>query len=325
MATSKTEQFISKARLVHGDKYDYSMVVYVKYKTPVHIVCPIHGSFYQTPASHLSNKGCPQRGRLRTIESLSYTTESYIKKAKEIHGDKYDYSQAEYVDYKTHIKITCPKHGDFLQRPFLHLKGYGCVHCGCSGTKRRILYGVAFVDIDNANSVENRKSYQLWCDMIGRCYSPYIQKRLKTYRDCTVCEEWLVYSKFKDWFDINYIEGYDLDKDLLVKGNKIYSPCTCCFIPHSINTLIINCKNKRGEYPIGVSFDKERGKFHSTIRIHRKSKGLGRFNTANEAFLAYKFAKEQHIKEQAEKYLKEGSITEKVYKALIKYEVFIND
>ena len=252
-------------------------------------------------------------------------TSQFIAEAIATHGNKYDYSKVNYTNCYTKVCIICPTHGEFWQDPSTHLKGSGCVHCGTSKVKRRVLHGVAFVDIDNANSIENRKAYSLWVNMLARCYSPYVHKRLPTYIGCSVCEEWLLFSNFKKWFDDNYVEGYDLDKDVLVKGNTIYGPSTCCFIPHKLNCSINKCQGGRRKLPIGVCFDTSRGKYVCSFRRGMKHKHIGRFESLNDAFLAYKAAKEEYIKELAEEYYQECKITKKVYDALMKYEVEITD
>lgn len=124
------ELFIERARLVHGDKYDYSRVQYINDRTKVIIVCPIHGEFLQAPNKHLAKRGCPECGKItRGIKKRSSTSD-FIEKAKKVHGDRYDYSK---VDYKTAIlpvEIICPKHGSFMQTPNVHLNGHGCTLCG---------------------------------------------------------------------------------------------------------------------------------------------------------------------------------------------------
>ena len=118
-----TEEFISKAREVHGDKYDYSKVEYVNASTPVCIICPEHGEFMQRPINHLNGRGCSKCG------GTGLTTEDFIKKAEAVHGDKYDYSKVVYVNTHTPVCIICPEHGEFLQEPVNHLSGRGCPKC----------------------------------------------------------------------------------------------------------------------------------------------------------------------------------------------------
>lgn len=119
-----TEEFIEKAKKIHGDKYDYSKVDYKDANTKVIIICPIHGEFKQKPASHLQGTGCPG-----CSNNIKLTTESFIKRAKKIHGDKYSYSKVDYKSAHTKVTIICPIHGDFEQNSNDHLLGKGCTKC----------------------------------------------------------------------------------------------------------------------------------------------------------------------------------------------------
>ena len=119
------EEFIQKARKIHGDKYDYSKVEYVNSYTDICIICPEHGEFWQKPSNHLTGYGCPQC----SMPNKCNSTEEFITKAKTIHGDKYDYSKVEYINGKTKVCIICPEHGEFWQRPNVHLRGSGCPNC----------------------------------------------------------------------------------------------------------------------------------------------------------------------------------------------------
>ena len=118
------DEFIKRSRKVHGEKYDYSLVIYKNKRTKVKIICPIHGVFEQRPDKHFSGSGCPfcAGNNKRTIEE-------FIKKARATHGDKYDYSLVAYKNAKTKIIIICKKHGPFLQLPNTHLRGSGCPKC----------------------------------------------------------------------------------------------------------------------------------------------------------------------------------------------------
>ena len=127
--TKTTEEFITEAKEIHGDKYDYSKVEYKNSYSKVLITCPKHGEFWQNPSDHTSGRGCPSCTREAPAKRLVKTTEQFIAKAKEIHGDKYDYSKVEYVTTKTNVLITCPKHGEFWQKPRNHLGGGGCTRC----------------------------------------------------------------------------------------------------------------------------------------------------------------------------------------------------
>jgi len=129
-----TKDFVSKAKLIHGDKYDYSRVQYQNDHAPITIVCPKHGEFIQRPHNHLHDRcGCPSCGNVKHL-----TTKDFVSKAKLIHGDKYDYSCVQYRNTQTKITIVCPKHGEFIQIPTKHLQGNGCPQCNESKGERQI-------------------------------------------------------------------------------------------------------------------------------------------------------------------------------------------
>ena len=167
--------------------------------------------------------------------------------------------------------------------------------------------------------------------MLVRCYSDSSKKKRPTYEGCEVSDNFKNYEYFYEWCNkqIGFTnEGngnpFQLDKDLLIKSNKVYSEDTCVFIPAEINTLLIKCVATRGEHLIGVSWHKTRKAFVAKVN---KSKGkreyLGSFNTEIEAFNAYKQVKEAFIKEQANKF--KSQIDPRAYEALMKYTVEITD
>ena len=125
-----TEEILEKFKKVHGDKYDYSKVEYKKLILPVEIICPIHGSFLQSPHAHLKGQGCPKCGIESRIQKRQDTAETFISKARKIYGDKYDYSKVEYIKSNKKVCIICPKHGEFWTTPNWHLTGRGCPECG---------------------------------------------------------------------------------------------------------------------------------------------------------------------------------------------------
>lgn len=160
--------------------------------------------------------------------------------------------------------------------------------------------------------------------MIGRCYGE--KTKGTPYEKCSVCDEWLYFSNFEKWYNKNYVKGYHLDKDLLIKGNKIYSPQTCSFVPPEINTILVKHNATRGDLPIGVSRCGGRSnKFRAVLRIKGEYVVLGSFNTPDLAFCAYKKAKEEHIKEMALQYYNANKISKNIFDSLMKYEVEITD
>lgn len=188
------------------------------------------------------------------------------------------------------------------------------------------VYGIGYVGIGKYIPKIHGKDtieYQIWHGMLTRCYNPNHHLKQPTYKDCEVDEKWFCFQTFAEWFTCNYVEGYHLDKDILLKGNKVYSEKTCFFIPPRINTLLIKSKSIRGEYPIGVSFNKRINKYSATCHIDKKRKHLGYFDTPEQAFNAYKIAKEAEIKRLAEEY--KDKIDLRVYDALINYQVEITD
>ena len=171
------------------------------------------------------------------------------------------------------------------------------------------------------------KEYVLWKHMLMRCYSDKYQKKRPTYEGCEVSENFLYYEYFYEWChkQIGFSnQGWHLDKDLLIKGNKIYSEDSCVFIPVEINSLLVKSTASRGEHLIGVYWHKRGKAFIAQVRKNKgKQEHLGYFNTELEAFKAYKQAKEAFIKEQAEKW--KSQIDQRAYEALMNYEVSIND
>ncbi len=124
------EDFINKARAIHGDKYNYDFVDYKNNCTKITIVCPLHGFFEQNPIKHISGSGCIHCARDLTGNKLRKPLEVFIKEAKEVHQDKFDYSKVNYTNDRTKITIGCPIHGDIEIAPYRHLKKHGCYKCG---------------------------------------------------------------------------------------------------------------------------------------------------------------------------------------------------
>lgn len=150
-----TEEFIVKARKVHGDKYDYSKVEYLKNNVKIIIICPNHGKFQQTPVSHSGGVGCP-------ICSKRKTTKEFIMEARKIHNNKYDYSKVEYFTAKHEIIIICLNHGEFLQTPSNHLRGQNCPKCSGKGFEYKPLNKVK--EIIRQYNIKTKQEYLNWWD-----------------------------------------------------------------------------------------------------------------------------------------------------------------
>lgn len=195
------------------------------------------------------------------------------------------------------------------------------------------VYGVGITGVEPTRD-ENGEvldSYDCWTEMLKRCYSSKYQEKHQTYKGCYVSEDWLYYPNFKMWYDKNYYKidnkTSQLDKDILIKGNKVYSPDTCVFVPKFINTLFIKRQNDRGAFPVGVCYNKPNKKYRAQLNVFKDGKSvrkyLGYYNTPNEAFEIYKQAKENYIKEVADEY--KDIIPVKLYEAMYNYKVDIND
>lgn len=190
----------------------------------------------------------------------------------------------------------------------------------------RLVRGVGINDRKYPMSLHgiDTREYALWNNMLKRCYSTISQIDRPTYVGCSVSENFKAFSYFHEWCNtqVGFKDtNYQLDKDLLLKNNKQYSEETCVFIPQELNALILKNKSIRGNLPIGVC--KHGVKFQTGCKINGVRKYIGLFDTPELAFSAYKTFKEAHIKELAEKY--KDTIDPRAYRALINYEVDIND
>lgn len=194
------------------------------------------------------------------------------------------------------------------------------------------LYGVGYIGVGKHSSKTNERIYKVWGSILQRCYSEvYHQTKTEKYKGVSVCEAWKDLQNFATWWEGNKFSNltddkgnsYQIDKDLLSFGDKKYCPETCCFVPSEINSLILDSRKSRGDYPIGVVPHIQTGKFMSRLSKGKLSSYLGLYNTPEEAFSAYKVAKEAHVKEVAVKW--KGKIDDRVYQSLMTWEISIGD
>lgn len=188
------------------------------------------------------------------------------------------------------------------------------------------VYGVGVLGESFDKSSCDRELYTLWRNMLKRCYSEGQHVEQPTYKDCVVSDNFKNFQYFSKWCN-NQIgfkqNGYQLDKDILVKGNKVYSEDTCVFVPKELNLLLVSRQLHRGASPVGVNYHKRRKQYRARcnkggINIH-----LGWFSDENSAFQTYKQVKEAHIKEVANQW--KGKVDQRVYTALMNYQVEITD
>lgn len=191
----------------------------------------------------------------------------------------------------------------------------------------RRTYGIGFVGegrFKACNNSTHSKAYRIWLSMFERCYGLKTNNKNKTYIDCVVCDEWHNFQNFAEWVEKNYYEiggeKIHLDKDILIKGNKVYSPETCVFVPQRINNLFVKCDTKRGKYPIGVYYNKKDKVFVAQCNNDiQATTYIGSYSSVEEAHSSYKTFKENYIKIVAKSY--KDKIPEKLYKAMYNYEV----
>ena len=197
------------------------------------------------------------------------------------------------------------------------------------------VYGVGITGNKYLAKVNGKhtKEYTAWQGMLKRCFDVKYREIHQTYQSIKCCNEWLYFPNFYEWlhsqenFD-KWLSGdnWGVDKDILLKDNKIYAPEFCCLIPRHVNNLFTKTNAKRGSYPVGVYFKKQMNKYCAHISNNKlKQKHLGYFNTPEEAFQAYKSAKESYIKQIAQEEYDKGNITKQCYEAMMCYQVEIDD
>ena len=193
----------------------------------------------------------------------------------------------------------------------------------------KLVLGAGFNDKTRPANVDGKivKEYVLWQGMLTRCFSEKYQTLYPTYKGCNVSDNFLNYTFFYDWCQEQIGFGkvdengriWCLDKDLLFVDNKTYSETACIFVPNEINSFFIDCGNDRGEYPLGVCFDKASGKFKARCNVNSKRQYLGLFSTPEEAFTVYKPFKENLCKQLAIKWKDE--VDPRLFEAMMNWTV----
>lgn len=180
--------------------------------------------------------------------------------------------------------------------------------------RKRLVCGIGVTDISTTDINGYRlNSYTIWKGILRRCYT----NTFPSYNGCIIAEDWKLFSNFKIWFDKYYIEGYELDKDLLSGNTKIYSENTCCFIPSSINKLFTH-KKYNNKYYVGISFDKSYCKYKVRVSKYAKQTSLGYFNTKDEAHEEWLKHKIKYCCELAISAYMNNEINERIMNAIIK-------
>ena len=249
-----------------------------------------------------------------------------LKKA-EYEGNVYPsnrFGDVKILEYKNNKQVVIM----FLNTGFITEESMGDIRSGhIRDISLPTTCGFGYIDIEGASTHKHMtKEYQLWNNMINRCYNEKRLSRNPTYKDCHVSEDWRYLSNFKEWCNrqIGFEqEAWHLDKDILVEDSKTYSPETCCFVPMEINVALANNKSVRGSFPQGVIYNSTKTRYRARIQRGDKWESLGTYDTPEEAFCAYKPVKEAHIKSLAEKW--KGKVDPRVYEALMNWTIEITD
>ena len=207
---------------------------------------------------------------------------------------------------------------------------YQCFRNGCiKNPYHPFVYNVGMIGNKYPSRINKvmTKEYRTWCRVLKRCFDDKYKNEHYTYEDAT-CNEWLLFENFYEWlhnqenFDKwNDNDRWDIDKDIIKKGNKIYSPDLCLLVPHNVNALFVKKDINRGSLPIGVTKHKDKYRARCENQLTGKREHLGLFATPTEAFNAYKNRKENLIKQIAEIEFVAGNITKECYNAMLKYEI----
>jgi len=283
--------FIKESKEIHGDRFDYALTEYSGYGNKIKIGCPIHGIVSTSPHIHIGGNGCPTCGKIDAGRSRALTTDEWISRSKEIHGDKFDYTKVTYVNQNTNLNIVCPEHGEFQQLPMVHIESHGCPKCGSEigASKNRIsledfvksaiaVHGNAY-DYSLVEYVNNKSEIIIGCPIHG-----YFKGRPDTHirrsQGCPKCvgrglttEEWverfqLIHKERYDYTDF-YFNGSTKKSSIICKihGEFFQTPnlhyntgsgCpNCATIENSLKrrTISVDEFKNRGREKFGDRFD----------------------------------------------------------------------
>ena len=286
--------FISKSNQVHNNKYDYSKVEYINTTTKVCIICPEHGEFWQTPKAHMKGQGCPScKGGVKMTQS------EFIRKASELHNNKYDYSKVNYVNSRTKVCIICPNHGEFWQTPRVHLQGHGCNKCTLQKRpqnkpitteefikRSKIIYGDKYdyskVEYTNANTpvcIICPKHGEFWikphyhttgtgCKMCGIEKTP---QRLGMGNDEFVKRSKIIHGDKYDYSKVNYVNNHTKVCIICPKHGEFWQipkehlngcGCPVCNSSHLENQVFNLLKNNGYTFEVEKTFDWLKNKYN---------------------------------------------------------------
>jgi len=264
-----TEQFIERAKKIHGDKYDYSKVEYINSSTKVCITCPIHGEFWQRPTEHLRGSGCKKCGDLSVaMKNNRITTDEFIKRAKLVHGDKYDYSKTEYISPRKKICIIDKEFGEFWMMPYAHLNGQGCpsrkgekISKANTKSKEKFIEEAKKVHGDkyDYSKVEYKGTFEKTCIVCPK-HGEFWQRPTEHLSGCgcPICKSSHLEMEIKNWLDNNNVEY------VYQYRNKIFGLQSLDFYLPKYN-IAIECQGEQHFRPV---------KYFGGIKEYNKVKKL---------------------------------------------------
>lgn len=267
------QDFINRARAKHGDKYDYSKVVFKDRDTKVCIICPDHGEFWQNPRNHWMGQNCP----ICAKENRRLTPQEFLDRARAIHGSKYDYSKANYIDGKTKVCIICPKHGEYWQRPDGHLRGCICPQCVLDEKRNTLEYYIERSKKKHGDKYDFSHAIYAGCDQeieihCKECSSIFYSTPLALIkgRGCRMCQvdahRRIECLDGEEWRDIEGFDGYQVSNMGRVKSlDRIVQ---CGSSTRRIPGLILKIRKDKDGYDT-VGFKK--GKYGKSylLKVHR--------------------------------------------------------
>ena len=236
------------------------------------------------------------------------------------------------VEYNKHSDIVVEFQDDYKFRTNTTYSNFKNGQCKNPYIKSVYGHGIIGTKYPVSFNCEAVKEYDLWANMLKRCFYEKTKKRQPAYNNVTCCDEWLSYENFYEWVHSqdNFEQWYHgkrwaLDKDINVKGNRIYSPEMCCLVPQNVNCLLLKRDALRGNLPLGVKIVGDKFEASCNNPFTGKTEHLGRFKTPEEAFYSYKHKRECHIRQVAKIEYDVGNITKQCYDALMNYSIEIDD
>lgn len=300
--------FIERSIKIHGNKYNYSLVDYKTSKIKVKIICSIHGEFEQIPSSHLKGIGCKKCGKIKGAKSKKFTTEEFIKKSVKVHGNRYNYTLVQYESYEKQIRIICNKHGEFKQRPHIHLMGSGCPKCGVEST----INGESSTTkefIKKAKGIhKNKYDYSL------------VNYNGNKRKIIIICSK---HGEFKQ-IPNSHLMGNGCFKCGIETGNKTKFSTTKEFIKkakviHEDKYDYVNVKYRHNRERVNIICNKH-GEFNQTPSSHLNGSGCPICNESKGEEKIRKFLSKNNIK-----YIKEKTFDECINKRKLPFDFYIED